>query len=49
LLVVAEKAVIPADVVERFGLCRSVADGLVQAPSLLSVTERVGVTALVFG
>ena len=49
LLVVAEHAVVPADVVERFGLGRFVADGLVQAQRLLGVLERVGVAALTFG
>ena len=49
LLVVAEQAVAPADAVERFGLARFVADGLVQAQRLLGVAERVGVAALAFG
>jgi hypothetical protein len=49
LLVVAEEAVVPADGVERFGLVRLVADGLVQAKGPLGVAERAGVAALVFG
>ena len=46
LLIVAEEAMTPADVVERFGLVRLVVDGLVLAQRLLSVPERVGVAAL---
>ena len=49
LLVVTEKAVAPAYVVEPYGLPRRVADSLVQAKRLLCMAERVGVAALVFG
>jgi hypothetical protein len=48
LLVVAEKAVVPADVVERCGLVGLVADGLIQAQRLLSMPERGGVAAQTF-
>lgn len=49
LLVVTEEAVVLADCVERFGLSRLVADGLIQAQRLLGVPERVGVAALTSG
>jgi hypothetical protein len=45
LMVVTQKPVIPADVVERFGLGGLVAGGLEQAQCLLGVPERVGVAA----
>jgi hypothetical protein len=48
-LIVTEKPVAPADVVEPYGLSPLVADGLVEAKRLLCVDERVGVTALMFG
>jgi hypothetical protein len=49
LLVVAEKPVVPADVIERCCLSRFVVDGLAQAHRLLRVPERVGVAALTSG
>ena len=48
-VVVAEKPVTPADVVEPEGLVRLVTDGQVQTQRLLGVPERVGAAALVFG
>src|SRR5215469_10070949 len=49
LLVLAEEAVSPADVVQRCGLGCLVADGLVQAQRFLSVPERIGVAFLTLG
>src|SRR5450756_1830335 len=49
LLVVTEEAVSPADVVERRGLGRLVAEGLVKAQRLLAMPEHIGVAALTFG